>query len=398
MPKGQSLSNNLKKDLDPEFINAKATETEKTTMKAKAETRQPFEISATPEDPEITEFLQAQKRNTRNTYSTYVKRITEFSHESGKEILANREQWERKIFAFDNWLKEKSYSPNYCESVTGCLRGFFSYWRKPLNLTSTERKRLRKRTRTTEDYFLSTEDLAKMYLCGTTKNRYVCAVGKSIGLRAEDFSKLTYGQFRTLDLNVEAPVFLGEIQTEKEGVKAFCYLDKDAIESVKALLEQSTKQPDQKQIWTARSEDLSPLLRRLADKANINYGQKKLRFHCMRKFLYDNLNRTMSTDKAKQIIGKQISESAYLNPESLKEDFRNAMHYLAFNGNGIKTKVSELEQKLLEKDALIKQLQSQLDQTQTQTDRTSKELFYMNERLKHIEKYGTAKKMTDTIR
>jgi hypothetical protein len=306
-------------------------------------------------DSEITEFLNAQKKSTRNTYTTYFKRITEFSHETGKEILANREQWERKIFALDNWLREKTYSPNYCESVTGCLRGYFSYYRKPLNLTSTERKKLRKRSRTTEDLYLDSDILGKLYLVGTVKARYVVAVGKSIGLRAEDFSKLTYGQFRSTDLNAEAPVFLGEIQTEKEAVKAFCYLDRDAIESVKALLEVNKDKPDSKQIWTARSEDLSPLLRRLADKAKIQYGQKRIRFHCLRKFLSDNLSRVMSESKWKQIIGKQISESAYCSPQTLREDFKEAMKYLEFNGHILKGKVSNLEQQLAEKDALIKQ-------------------------------------------
>ena len=171
MQKDESLSTNLTENQDPNFTKDKATETNKTTMKAK--TQPAFEITTELEDPEITEFLKAQKKNTRNTYTTYFKRIVEFSHETGKEILANREQWERKIFALDQWLKEKRYSPNYCQTVTGCLRGFSGYWRKPLNLTKIDKKKLKHKTRTTEDFYLSSEDLAKMYLCGTVKARYV---------------------------------------------------------------------------------------------------------------------------------------------------------------------------------------------------------------------------------
>ena len=106
----------------------------------------------------------------------------------------------------------------------------------------------------------------------------------------------------------------------------------------------------------------------------------------------------MSTEKAKQIIGKQISEGAYLNPESLKEDYKNAMHYTAFNGNGVKQKVTDLEQKLLEKDALIRQLQNQLAQTQNQTEQTSRELYNLNERLSYFEKYGKRKPVFDKMR
>ncbi|MGA2680317.1 MAG: hypothetical protein ABSF44_00790 [Candidatus Bathyarchaeia archaeon] len=40
------------------------------------------------EDSEITNFLNHQKKSTRNTYSAYMRRLKEFTNETGQEILA----------------------------------------------------------------------------------------------------------------------------------------------------------------------------------------------------------------------------------------------------------------------------------------------------------------------
>jgi len=72
---------------------------------------------------------------------------------------------------------------------------------------------------------------------GNLKEKYVLVVGKSLGLRASDFIRLTYGDFRKLDLNQEPPIFIGEISTTKEGISAFPFLDSDAVEIIKLLLE-----------------------------------------------------------------------------------------------------------------------------------------------------------------
>jgi integrase len=354
-------------------------------MASKLKTIEPIEISLS-EDNEITEFLNAQSKNTKATYSTYMKRICEFSKVSGKQLLSEHKQYEHKIFAFQNWLIQKGYSPNYIESCLGCLRGFFSYYRKPLMLTSLERKKIRRRRRTTEDFNYDSETLYKMWLCGSTKMRYVIAMAKSIGLRAEDFSKITYGKLRSLDLNAELPIFLGEIETEKEDVKAYCFLDKDAVESIKALLETNKDKRDSKEVWSARSDDLSQAVKRLADKAKINYGSKRIRFHGFRKFLFDALNRVMSIEKAKMIIGKQTSEEAYLSIETLRESFKEVQSLIAFNGNGVKHKVNELEQQLLEKDALIQQLQTKLAQLQTGHSEMLQSFADLNARLARVEK------------
>ena len=83
-----------------------------------------------------------------------------------------------------------------------------------------------------------------MALAGNLKERYVLLVGKSVGLRASDFLGFTYGNLRSLKLDGEAPIALGEIATKKERIKAFPFLDSDAIPIVKAMLESNKDEKD----------------------------------------------------------------------------------------------------------------------------------------------------------
>jgi hypothetical protein len=74
---------------------------------------------------------------------------------------------------------------------------------------------LSEKNRKTVDYLFDKDDLARMALAGNLKERYVLLVGKSVGLRASDFVALTYGTFRSLKLDAEPPVAIGEIGTKK---------------------------------------------------------------------------------------------------------------------------------------------------------------------------------------
>lgn len=302
-------------------------------------------------DRKISEFLNGQRPTTKHTYTSYIQRLKEFTNdESGQSMLDHSEDWLQRIFVFSQWLRNKTYSSNYIESATGCVRGFFSFNRKALIFTNTEKAKLRQRNRTTTDFEFNAEVLSKMYLSGrTAKSRYVVAMAKSIGLRSEDFVTITFGQLRRLDLTQEIPIFFGEVETNKEGVRALCFLDSDAITAIKELLAVSADKTDKERIWNYNAKYLSPLLRRLAKRAHIDPHETNIRFHCFRHFLFDNLNQVMSLDKAKMVIGKRVSEAAYLSPNTLRESFTLVMPKISFSGNGVKSQVKDLteENKLL---------------------------------------------------
>lgn len=355
MPKRTNYNTFSIDDIDPEFIKANGTETDKTTMKTKTLTA--FEISATTEDAKFTQFLNSQKATTHKTYASYLRQLSEFTNgESGTQMLKEHKDWKRKLFEFRQYLLNKKYSSNYAESATGMVRGYFSFWDKPLQFSRTERIKLRKRSRTTSDFSFDQATLAKMRLVGTTRTRCYLSLGKAFGLRAEDFThRLNFGMFRKLNLNQPAPIFVAKITTTKEDCPAFLYLDQDAINDLKPFLAEMKSKPDSARVWKARKEDLSKMLQRLAVKAEIDAHGDKIRWHGLRAFLFNSLCRVMSTEKSKQITGKQLSESAYLNEKDLLEDYAKVMPLIAYDTNHIKEKINELVQSLTEKDALIKQ-------------------------------------------
>ncbi len=84
----------------------------------------------------------------------------------------------------------------------------------------------------------------------------------------------------------------------------------------------------------------------------------------------------------RQIVGKQTSESAYLSSSTLRDAFSLVLPKIAFNGNGIRAKVTTLEQQLAEKDALIKELQQKLGQND---NKLSKMQVDFEERLTWLE-------------
>lgn len=274
---------------------------------------------------------------------------------TGAQLLESKRndknfEWEKKVIAFKQWMKTQKtpkgdfYSDNAANTAINTLRSFFDYYRTPLLFNQNENRKLNgKAHRVTRDYMLTNDDLAKMVLVGNLREKYVVLQGKSFGLRAGDFASLTYGCFRSINLDGEAPIFLGEFQTQKEGVIAFPFIDSDALPILKAVLDSNKDKPDSERIITINEDELSSIIQKLAQKANINLDGKNLRFHCFRKYLIDRLSSMMSESKWKQIVGKALSEDAYVSSFELRESYSKAMKLTTVftNGNGKVSKVVE---------------------------------------------------------
>lgn len=212
---------------------------------------------------------------------------------SGSEILASRKEdkdalWEKHVLAFKTHLKDKGFGDYTATTAAMAIRGFFSYYRLPLQYRKSETKRLRERTRKTEDYRFSLNDLQKMYDVADLQEKYVLLVGKSFGLRAGDFLRLTRGDLES-HIESEPPISIGEYKTEKESVSAFPFIDTDAKPVVKLMLEKMSREGrtgNGERILSYQQDiQLSRVLKRLTEKAGINTGGKQVRFHCMRSFL-----------------------------------------------------------------------------------------------------------------
>jgi hypothetical protein len=103
--------------------------------------------------------------------------------------------------------------------------------------------------------------------------------------------------------------------------------------------------PDSRVLNYERERQLSRIVQRLVKKAGIITGNKQVRFHCLRKFLIDHLSSFMSESKWKQIVGKKISEGAYVSPDSLREDYKRAMAETCFRKETTSEEVALLAKK-----------------------------------------------------
>jgi integrase len=303
------------------------------------------------EDATVEEWLSSQKLSTRTTYRAYWKHFHEFAGLTGSEILENRKadknfSWERKVIEFKNWMAEKGYATYTATAATMAVRSFFEFHRCHLEFRSQESSKIAKRTRVTEDYRFGLEDLRKMFEVADLKEKYVLTAGKSFGLRAGDFLRLARGDLDPYIDKGEPPISIGSYRTQKEGIVAYPFIDSDALEVIRLRIDQMTREghikATDKMLPYGYEVQLSRVIKRLVIRAGINVGVKEIRFHCMRKFLIDRLSSFMSESKWKQIVGKSISESAYVSPDSLREDYKRATAETAFK------KTAEIEGRLAE--------------------------------------------------
>lgn len=288
------------------------------------------------------EWLNSLDADTRKVYKSHWVRFLKFTGLTGDQILADRKadieteahKWEGKVLEFKRWMMETQHlGSNTARSAANAVRGFFSFHYKPIVLRPQQSKKLAESHRKTEDYKFSKEDLKKMADVGNLKEQYIVVAGKSFGLRASDFCNLSRGDLSPY-IEREVPISIGSINTIKENVPAYPFIDSDAQPVIKLMLEQMTREgrtnPNEKMLKYRWEKELSEVLKRLAVRAGIETGNKRVRFHCLRKFLIDRLSSFMSESKWKQIVGKTIGEGAYVSADSLREDYIRAMAETTF--------------------------------------------------------------------
>jgi integrase len=312
------------------------------------------------DDKVLMNFLASQNKGTRGTYKSFLKIILQFTATkgltTGQQILDDKKadkdnHWQQWILEFRQWMKQQKnskgrpYSDNAIRTALNPLRTFFSDNNTPLVFTSSQKRKLNGRAQRVEtDYILTNETINKMASVGDLKEKYIVLLGKSLGFRASDFIRLTFGRFRTLNLDQEPPIFIGKIQTIKEGIDAHPFIDADALPIIKLILDCTKDKLSTDRIITVQEEELSSTIQKLAKKANIDIGDQHLRFHCFRKYLINVLSKSTSESQWKQIVGKANPEEPYVNDSNLREIYLKAMKFttcINTNGNGKTSKLSE---------------------------------------------------------
>jgi integrase len=300
-----------------------------------------------PNDKATIEWLKSQKPSTLIAHKRGWKLFLTFTGLTGDQILVDREndkeaKWEKKVLEFKSWvLSQKTrtgepYGEGSARTFTIAVRSFFGYYRKDLKFRTQEASKLKRASPKREDYRYTRENLADMANLADLQGKYVVVAGKSFGLRIGDFLNLKRGDFEPY-LKLAPPISIGEIPTQKEGVKASPFVDSDALPIIKAMINKMDREgrtaPEEKMLRVCEVE-VNNIMRKLTASAGIVTGTKRVRFHCLRKFLCDRLASYMSESKWKQVVGKQIDEKSYVSTELLREPYQRAMADTTFTKGG----------------------------------------------------------------
>ena len=269
--------------------------------------------------------------------------------EREKDVRSRSYAFEHKLIEFYNWLK--SYDPNFSDntrkSYLKAIRSFFAFHRLDVKFNQQQKSKVSKKPKPKRNYYEFTlEDLKKMASVSKPKERYVLLAGKDLGLRASDFINLKQGTFEAHNLDSEPPIPLGEIYTIKEGVTAKPFIGFDGREATKqwltVLKSEAKFEPDKPMLEISESE-LTEILKRLTKRAGINTGHEKIRFHQLRVFLVTRLAQVMETNRWKQIVGKEVSESAYVKPFQLREGYAKVLPLITVKESANMPQTEELE-------------------------------------------------------
>jgi len=158
--------------------------------------------------------------------------------------------------------------------------------------------------------------------------------------------------------------------TGKEEIVAHGFLSDDTLELLKVYLPTLQKK-NNPYLFPSNGkrpisdEWLNQLLRKLAEKAQIELNGKSLTFHCFRKmFLSASIDSGIGLTAAKKLCGKAIarSDDTYLTTVKLREKFIQLKKFLT-----IKQSVKSEDQQLEKLGSLIAKLAEELEQQKTIT-------------------------------
>jgi len=350
--------------------------------------------NSTGKDAWLKGFSKSSKRVYRNGYEKFIEFMnsTEEGEWNDKRLLKEREidlkernfAFEQKVVDFYQWLDKLPRKPsdNTKKAYMSGICSFFAFHRLNLKFTKPQRTKIWKPAKPVKKYYEFTlEDLRRMNQVANPKERYVLLVGKSLGLRAFDFVRLEQGTFEA-HLKGEAPVSLGEIYTQKEEVKASPFLDEDAVETSKTwlrILESKGKRDPRKRMINISKQEVDLIIKKLAKRAGINTGNEIVRFHQLRVFLCTRLSSVTSESRWKQIVGKRVSESSYVKPFNLCEDYAKVLPHTT-----VREKVAQDEVKKLKEE--VKVLKEREHGAQTEVWELKNKVRMLEQQLDYIRK------------
>jgi site-specific recombinase XerD len=368
----------------------------------------------------VQEFLNSiNNPRTRKGYRYGLNKFVEWFNKTPEEILAMRQKdltqkpgenlveyrnraarFEKEIEKFHSHLIKKGYSINSARNMTLGIRQLFRYYQMPVTMRSGSK--VSQTVKTTKNFPLMIEHVRKMFQVANLKERMVLSLAVDTGLRISDFLKIEKTDLPPLD--AEPPIAF-TLLTQKEKIPAHCFLSKETVNQLKLYLS-TLKKKNNEYLFASNGksyisdEAVSKMLKRLANKAQIDLNGKSLTFHCFRKmFLSASIDSGIGLTAGKKLCGKAIarSDDTYLTTVKLKEKFIQLKKFLTIKQS------PEVESGQIEKlGSLMAKLAEELEQQKTVTQAvTGENLKIRREFEKRVaelnEEVATAKRIGEQV-
>jgi len=352
----------------------------------------------------VQEFLNSVSNpRTRKGYRFGLNKFVEWFGKPAEEILEMRQEdltqkpnenlveyrnraarFEKEIERFHSYLIEKGYSINSARNMTLGIRQLFRYYQMPVVMRSGSR--VSQTVQTTKNFPLTIEHVRKMFEVANLKERTILSVAVDTGLRISDF--LTIKKTDLPPLDKEPPVGF-ELLTQKEKIPAHCFLSQESVELLKTYLP-TLRKKNNVYLFASNGkshisdEAISKMLKRLAERAQIDLNGKRLSFHCFRKmFLSASIDSGIGLTAGKLLCGKAVakSDATYLTTVKLREKFIQLKRFLGL------TEQPRIEAEKLESlKKAISKLQEELTVQKTITEAVSEENLKLKSEMEALHK------------
>ena len=321
------------------------------------------------------------------------------------KAINNLDDWERntanQIIEFYQWLRKETnpnngrpYSSNYCNTVGSAVLAFYHQNCKTLEgvMDSFAPTQI-----PTDEYRFNQDDLRKMFHYGDTEEKALISLAVCYGQGSKDFLSISAQKLRDVidgakGKDLDFPKWIGKPR-EKTGIQPISFLTPEATETVNEylILLEKKKGKLPKYIWCnskpnkpISNEGLNKKLRRLVTKANIKTGNKKVRFHCIRKFTFSRLRR-IDKDMAKIICAKSVSASD-MTYEEIEEQaervFKSAYPNIALNGNLLGKTKQKQEERINKLDDAVFNISKELQNSKTVSEVLTKKTVELEKKLR----------------
>ncbi len=304
------------------------------------------------------------------------------------------EDWEREtkntIVKFYNDLKTQGFAINSARTVVTGIMAFYTQNCKTIRGITKE---LDPPQIPENEFVFDQEVLRKMcfYANPTEKAWLSCAV--SLGYSSQDFLDLETEKIANLvreakDKHLDFIGFIGRTRS-KTSIQPRSFLTPEALASLEEYLKIMGKQNNgelPKHLWNgATNDNLNDWLKALLRKSNIETYGKNVRFHGLRKFLYDVLAR-MDETVACVVTGKKVDASKITYRTSIDQEcervYRESYKLFCLNGDVTGQVKREQAERLGHLETALGNLEAENITLKLRLDKLQKALVTLDKRLK----------------